>query len=420
MFSFHKDKKVVGQLFLLCMEGSLDKIMSQVCSTLGVQRKENDPVIVLSGEGIEALRIEGVTKELGEEAEKVLKEQRSGIAGHFRQAPAEKMQDIDRKINVLHQIKRSNGLCGINYVFQGAHAAKMKQELIEKLTGLLSSLQGLLLVTGDKADYLLDASGKIVLDDKGKSQVDRFMPYMDRALIESLKEKAQKEGISEERMKRRSKNREYFESRGIFVPEWYPYIEGISEAKIRSAEEMADRATALLAVSLYSECMLGHGMSTAEARAYAEEHALNRFGGDKVFSPKEKAYFYNDAATEKEKIAYSWQYENLFVMDWALGLVDNLPFPDAICDVPLSVRVLKPFANREELLAAAKPRSGEELLDACDLIFCLDWACVDARVYGLPAPSGMDGGVTQARHKTLNWLVGSDEGAEWDHVGTNT
>ena len=40
-----------------------------------------------------------------------------------------------------------------------------------------------------------------------------------------------------------------------------------------------------------------------------------------------------------------------------------------------------PFTNREELLAGAKPRSGAELLDAYDLIFCLDWACVDAGVY---------------------------------------
>lgn len=84
-----------------------------------------------------------------------------------------------------------------------------------------------------------------------------------------------------------------------------------------------------------------------------------------------------------------------------------------------SARVLKLFANREELLAAAKPRSGSELLDACDLIPCLDWVRVDAQVYRLPALSGMNGGVTLARHKTINWLVGS-EGADWDDVETNT
>lgn len=413
MFPFQKNEQMEGQLFLLCTEGSLDKIMSQLCNAFGTQYKDNNPVLILSGEGI-AVRIEGVTRELGEEAKKFLEEQKNGIVGHFWQAPAEKMQDVDRKINVLHQLKRTNGFCSINYSFQGIHAEEMKKDLMEDLTRTLAPLQGLLLVAGGNPDHLLDASGRIILDDNGKSQVDRFMPYMNRTLIE-----APREGISDEQMRRRAKSRQYFEARGIYVPEGYPYIESLSDAKIRSVEEMVDRTVALLAVSLYSECMLGDGMPAAEARAFAEEHVLNQFGGDRVFSPKEKAYFYNDAATEREKISFSWQYENLFVMDWALGFLDELPFPDAICDVPLSVRVLKPFANREELLAAAKPRSGEELLDACDLIFCLDWACVDARVYRLSAPSGMNGGVTQARHKTLNWLVGN-AGADWDDVQTNT
>lgn len=413
MFPFQKNKQIEGQFFLLCTEGSLDKIMCQLCGAFGARHEENNPVFTLSGEGF-VIRIEGVTRELGEEADKFLKDQKNGIVGHFWQAPAEKTQDIDRKINVLHQIKRTNGFCCIDYSFQGTHVEEMKKDLLEKLASTLASLQGLLLVTGGDADYLLDASGRILLDDKGRSQVNRFMPYMNRALIE-----APKEGISEEQMKRRAKSRQYFESRGIYVPEGYPYIESLSDAKIRSVQEMVDRTVALLAVSLYSECMLGDGMSPAEARVFAEKHALNQFGGDRVFSPKERAYFYNDAATEQEKISFSWQYENLFVMDWALGLLDELPFPDAICDVPLSVRVLKPFANREELIAAAKPRSGEELLDACDLIFCLNWACVDARVYRLPAPCGMNGGVTMERHKTLNWLVGN-EGADWDNVETNT
>lgn len=413
MFSFQKNKQIEGQLFLLYTEGSLDNIMNQLCDAIGTQREGNNPVFTVSGKGI-AIQIEGVTRELGEETGKFLDEQKHRIIEHFWQAPADKMQDIDRKINVLHQIKKTNGFCSINYSFQGTHAEEMKKDLMEKLTKTLAPLQGLLLVTEDKGDYLRDASGKIVLDDKGKSQVKHFMPYMDRALID-----APKEGISEEQVKRRAKSRQYFEARGIYVPEWYPYLESLSDAKIRTVEEMADRTVALLAVSLYSEGMLGEGMSPAEARAFAEEHVLSKFGGDRVFSPKEKVYFYNDAATQQEKISFSWQYENLFVMDWALGLLDKLPFPDAICDVPLSVRVLQPFENREELLAAARPRSGEELLDACDLIFCLDWACVDARLYRLPAPAGMDGGITMERHKTLNWLVGND-GADWDDVGTNT
>ena len=413
MFSLKKDKKEEGQMFLLCAEMDMEKIMTAICKSFGLSRGNNSSNITLSAEGI-SIQINAITEEMGEDAKKFVGEQKNGIWGHFWHVPAEKQKDTDRKINVLHQIKMTHGFCSINYSFEGNHLKEKKQELTDKLTKTLTELRGLLLVVGDGEDCLLEGNGRILLSDKGKSQVDSFMPYMDRELINMPKE-----GISEEQMQRRAKSRQYFESRGIYVMEGYPYIESLAEAKIRSKEEMVDRATALLAVSLYSECMLGHGMSSAEARDYAKEHALDRFKGDEVFSPKEKAYFYNDNATEQEKISYSWQYENLYVMDWALGLVEALPFPDAICDVPLTVRVLEAFPNREALLSAVKPRSGSELLDACDLIFCLDWACVDARVYRLPAPAGMNGGITMERHKTLNWLVGSGA-AEWDDVDVST
>ena len=77
-------------------------------------------------------------------------------------------------------------------------------------------------------------------------------------------------------------------------------------------------------------------------------------------------------------------------------------------------------APHAEILEAAKPRSAKELLDACDMIFCLDWACTDTRMRDLPAPAGMDGGVVFERHKALNWLVGVGEKADWDHVPVDT
>ena len=66
------------------------------------------------------------------------------------------------------------------------------------------------------------------------------------------------------------------------------------------------------------------------------------------------------------------------------------------------------------LLEQARPRGGDELLCAADLTYRLDWACVDARIHGLPAPGGMDGGVVMERHKALNWLVCGDDWAEVD------
>ncbi len=401
-------------MLLLCEEKDLTRIVFLICESLGISNEAGSNVLTLHADGVQA-RFQCAAKDYNENAAKTVEDLTRGILGYFLKVPAENQQDNDRKINVLQQLKRTAGICMIDYTIEGSGAERKQAELIGKLTGILDRLRGLLLVNEDGRDRLLNGAGRLVLNDKGKSQLDRYMPYVDQALVDMPKE-----GISQEQIRRRGRTRQFLEEKGIFVPEWYSYIESLSEARIRTPEEMADRTAALLAVSLYSEAMLGEHIPPAEARTFAREHALDRFGGDRVLSPKEKSYFYNDNAEEKEKISYSWQYENLFVMDWALGLIEELPFPNAICDVPLSVRVLKSFRNREELLAAARPRSGEELLDACDLIFCLDWACVDARVYKLPAPAGMDGGITMERHKTLNWLVGSYDNADWDDVRTDT
>ena len=71
--------------------------------------------------------------------------------------------------------------------------------------------------------------------------------------------------------------------------------------------------------------------------------------------------------------------------------LDTLEFPDHYCDVPLTVRLIKDCHSVEDILAISSPRTAAELLDACDLIFCLDWACVDARIYNLTPPAKMDG-----------------------------
>ena len=74
----------------------------------------------------------------------------------------------------------------------------------------------------------------------------------------------------------------------------------------------------------------------------------------------------------------------------------------------------------EALLAAAKLRPRKELLEQADLIYRLHWACVDARVMGMPAPQGLEDGVVMERHRALFWLAGCDEMCPWDDVDLST
>ncbi len=99
-------------------------------------------------------------------------------------------------------------------------------------------------------------------------------------------------------------------------------------------------------------------------------------------------------------------------MLWAQNFLDNLPFPDQICDVSLSVQLLQKHKSAEDFIAASKLRSAREVLDEVDFTFRCNWACVEAR-------GALDPGVVKERHHALNWLVGY-MGQEWDDVTTDT
>ena len=62
----------------------------------------------------------------------------------------------------------------------------------------------------------------------------------------------------------------------------------------------------------------------------------------------------------------------------------------------------------------------DDLLDEADLIFRYDWACVDARIKGEPAPAGLNSEVVYERHWGLNWLIDADGQNDWDLVSCNT
>ena len=59
-------------------------------------------------------------------------------------------------------------------------------------------------------------------------------------------------------------------------------------------------------------------------------------------------------------------------------------------------------------------------MEQADLIYRLHWACVDARVMGMPAPRNLDAGVVMERHRSLFWLAGCDDMCDWDEVDLST
>ena len=83
------------------------------------------------------------------------------------------------------------------------------------------------------------------------------------------------------------------------------------------------------------------------------------------------------------------------------------------------VRNLREFKSVADMCENTVIRSKKEILDKADLIYRMDWAAVDARIHGMQGPAGLEHGVVQERHKTLNWMICFDD-AEWDDVSTPT
>ena len=187
-----------------------------------------------------------------------------------------------------------------------------------------------------------------------------------------------------------------------------PVIETESEAYLRSKQEVAYRALALLVVAIKAE-----GLEQPIVEKLIEQYGLTPY-----FTPKETAFIRDPTPSKVDRTQFTWRYESAWVMLWALGYVEDLGKPSSICDVSKAVTIMKERTSAQ-FLADAKLRSFSQVLDEADLIYRYDWAVVDARVNGKSAPSGLDPGVVQERHQALNWLIGYMD-QHWDDVSTDT
>jgi len=328
----------------------------------------------------------------------------------FRQAPA---PNADVQRNLLYHLRQCRGVVQVRYAFDGANAQEREERTRDAyvLMGRAAGRLGGVVTQGESA--LLDSQGRLILNTGGGSEVDFYLPPQQAF-------NADCEGsASPESRERKARSMAWLRERYLYVTPSLPPLDDADRWHPRSASEVCGRAAALLAVSLYSECRLSEGMDYLRAKAFTQK-VIDLFRADRFFSPGERAYLDNPRSSQKEQIPFSWQYENLLVMEWALGLADHLPYPSHVCDVPQAVRIMREHDSLEKLERACTLRSKEELLDAADLIYRLDWACTDARVMGMPAPAGLDPGVVMERHRALFWLAGCGGPCDWDEVDLST
>ncbi|MCH2043785.1 MAG: DUF4272 domain-containing protein [Saprospiraceae bacterium] len=216
------------------------------------------------------------------------------------------------------------------------------------------------------------------------------------------------EEITEKQIRRKKASEKLLAYQGIQINYNLPCIEDDHEVLLRKKREIEDRALALWYVAL-------KGDGVEEEILYPLRKEYNLYT---KFSPKELLFAHADAYTPQTSLNFTWRYEALWVMLWALGYVEELAYPSNVCDVDKVVSIIYTKTEthfREETHLISK----EEILDEADLIYRYHWACVEARIKGEEIPCGLDAAVVYERHYALNWLIRYGN-QDWDNITTDT
>jgi hypothetical protein len=232
--------------------------------------------------------------------------------------------------------------------------------------------------------------GKILVDPaSGDPEPDAMLPYPADAVA------------------RKARTDKLLAERGLAVPAHLPPCVSEVEVSLREPREVAARMLALFVCAVRAEGLAHNDPISAEL---LEQRMPVGFA---ALSPNERAFVTAKSPAQQDVVDHMWRYEAIFPLAWALGVVESLPFPSQICDVPALAKTLFVFDE-----AAARLRPVGEILDALDLTFRLDWVVTDARIKQASVP-GLEAGAVAERHCALNWLTRFAD-ADWDDVQTPT
>lgn len=285
------------------------------------------------------------------------------------------------------------------------------KELKPFLADLANDLDAFLLVQPNtvisKADgeHFLDKALNLLLDSEGNCEVETLSVEINASTFDS------QEPITEEQLQRKHKSEQILSGLNIAINKRLPCIEAEDATTIRSKEEIGRRVSILAITNLVA---FGN-ISSEWAIEYLKEGEMWDY-----VTPAEKFFLANP--TDEKKSNETWKCEDIWVLMWALNKVDDLGPVDQLCALTNIPAEEYPVAeNRfpnEFIAGLGTLRSAKEILDAADLYYRADWACVDARIKGREMENAHPG-VVYERHYALNWLI-NYMNQDWDDITCDT
>ncbi len=383
-------------IVLFSREQNPELIMDVIMESFGLEKSAGGNNLHLEND-VQSVNIDVFTESMGEEFKEFIQKQKNMVSGYFAQ-----MQNCneDIKINLIHHIQHSKAFIPIKTaVKQESDDVDDIDAVIAVILEAMNHMDGVLIV--DEGATALNSDGHVILSEECESDLEFYFPF------ELQEIPAFFENCTARQIARRTENMKYLFERYIYVCE-LPLNDDDENIKLRSQEDVVRRTIGTLLVSLYSEALLNpeENMSVSEARDFIRK-VMKDFSIDEwkdVLTKEETEYIEDDNSDESARINFSWHYENLYVLEWLLGL-EEWNYPEDICDVGKMVRNLREFKSVADMCENTVIRSKKEILDKADLIYRMDWAAVDARIHGMQGPAGLEHGVVQERHKTLNWMI---------------
>jgi hypothetical protein len=249
--------------------------------------------------------------------------------------------------------------------------------------------------------HFVDKHFKLIMDPTGKTEIDSIEVKVDAKYHDG-----DQNNSTPSQKNRKKASEEYLITNGIKVNENLPFIPDESQIEIRSKAEILYRLYPLLAVAAK-----GEGIPKANLDNLIEQKNITSF------TPIEKAFIHFENPTEQEKSTFTWRYESINVLLWAIGM-GSLSHPSSMCDAESIVKLLLQN-SRETLTDSSNLKSTKEILDELDKIYRMNWACVDARIKGEQVTGNINPSVIFERHYALNWLT-NYQSQRWDNITNDT
>ena len=111
---------------------------------------------------------------------------------------------------------------------------------------------------------------------------------------------------------------------GVPVLDSLPAISGTEQTSVRSLDEVVSRAVGLTVVAIKGDG-IGQGVPSEQISSVVQE-IVDRLAASGDFTPDERAFIDRDDAADAGR--FTWRYESLWVLLWALGHVDQLGAPN--------------------------------------------------------------------------------------------